>query len=606
MAGDLILRGLSRDNVLITVDSNKTYCACPNRMDPPAFHVSSQQIEGVTIRPGPFTLDQGATVGGAIAVKTRQAAMEPFGSLYGYAGSFNYWAGGLAGGGAVNNTPLSLQGGLYYQTGGVYKDGNGMRVTELPGTNYRPDYRSGDAFSILDGEAKASYLFQNESVVSLSYGFQDAKDVIYPGLRMDATRDTLHRGSIGYLIPVSTGWGDELSASLSFSHVDHDMVDSFRMTSQMSPIFAERGYMMRTVAETQYIGGMVKVTKDLSQAQWRYGLDLSQRRWNADNQIMMLENHMIPDVEIGKLGFWSVYEQREGPWSWEVSARLDVSRSEAKGDISFLQSYWDTTSNTMENVLPSAYVLLNREFDSPWSVYGGVGHGTRVPDPQERYINLNRPPGRPDWVGNPDLNPVRSTEIQIGSTGSLGDLQVTGSAFHAWLTDYIYLRSLRTSLGNATSYENVDARLYGFSVDGYYPISEEIRMDFGLAWQEGLKASQPGWATNRVLAEVPPLRSRLALTYVASRGFIRAEVSHQDDLRRVDPDLNEKPIEGWIALDLSGGWQLTDWLTLSGGIDNALDEDYAVSNAFVRDPFSSGVEVTEPGRFLFARISADY
>ena len=58
LAGDIVLRGFTRDNVVITVDDNKTFCACPNRMDPPAFHVSSQQIEAVSVRTGPFSVDQ--------------------------------------------------------------------------------------------------------------------------------------------------------------------------------------------------------------------------------------------------------------------------------------------------------------------------------------------------------------------------------------------------------------------------------------------------------------------------------------------------------------------------------------------------------------------
>lgn len=36
------------------------------------------------------------------------------------------------------------------------------------------------------------------------------------------------------------------------------------------------------------------------------------------------------------------------------------------------------------------------------------------------------------------------------------------------------------------------------------------------------------------------------------------------------------------------------------------DKTYAVSNAFVRDPFRAGVVVNEPGRFFFLRAGLEF
>lgn len=131
--------------------NNKTYCACPNRMDPPAFHVSSQQIESVEVRTGPFSVDGGASIGGRVAVQTKSPSSEDETEAYGYAGSFDYWAGGLSGGWQLSENDR-LTAGLHHQRGGVYEDGDGVRFTELAGTNYLDDRSGEDAFRVCHAE----------------------------------------------------------------------------------------------------------------------------------------------------------------------------------------------------------------------------------------------------------------------------------------------------------------------------------------------------------------------------------------------------------------------------------------------------------------------
>jgi outer membrane receptor protein involved in Fe transport len=41
-------------------------------------------------------------------------------------------------------------------------------------------------------------------------------------------------------------------------------------------------------------------------------------------------------------------------------------------------------------------------------------------------------------------------------------------------------------------------------------------------------------------------------------------------------------------------------------VDNLFDKNYAVANAFVRDPFRNGVIVNEPGRFFYLRVASAF
>jgi iron complex outermembrane receptor protein len=269
-----------------------------------------------------------------------------------------------------------------------------------------------------------------------------------------------------------------------------------------------------------------------------------------------------------------------------------------------------TSSNEQTDLLPSAYALVSRELQDTLTGYAGLGFASRVPDPQERYMNLNRPMANPDWVGNPDINPVQNLELQGGLRWQEEALDAEISVFHAWLYDYIYLASLGanppTLPGGATTYENIDARIYGASVTGGWNPSETLRFEAGLAYQRGEKASRPSNGTNDVLGEIPPLRGRLALLWNYEKFSAQAVGLFQADLDRVDPNIGERAIDGWAVLNLAASYQFSDTLSLSVGVDNVFDRNYATANSFVRDPFRSGVVVNEPGRFVFARVGFDF
>ncbi len=609
LAGDILVRGLSRDNLLVTVDETRTYCACPNRMDPPAFHVSTQQIESVRLRTGPFTVDEGASVGGVVAVRTNEPTVRTEARAYGYAGSFDYWAGGLTLGGNLFRREqvyeTNARGGIYYQTGGVYEDGSGFLFTRLPGTNYRPEFQDRDAFTVLSAEARLRVELPRGGEMSLGYGYQDAEDILYPGLQMDALSDVMHRASVGVRLPSESILADEWSASLSFSRVEHDMRDTFRLSSQNNPAFLSRGYMMRTEAESGHLGLRLAAYRQGENDHFRYGLDLRRRTWDADNVVGPNANHMLPDVVAVTYGGWAVWESRHGPWAVESGIRLDLTTSKAEESIALVQNLQATSTNEREEILPSFYVLVSRELGEGWTVYVGPGYASRQPDPQERYVSLDRPMHHPDWVGNPDLDAVGNWETQVGVHWSCDRASIQGSVFHAWLQDLIYLQKLALpNNAKATSYTNLDARLYGFSLDGFWRVAEGLQAEAGLAWQEGVK--EPKLSASRVLAEIPPLRARLALTAEWERITVRAECQFQDRLDRLDPDLNEKALDGWVTLGLKVTGRITEHIAAVVGVDNLTDATYAVANAYLRDPFSNSTIVNDPGRFWYVRVGVDY
>lgn len=168
----------------------------------------------------------------------------------------------------------------------------------------------------------------------------------------------------------------------------------------------------------------------------------------------------------------------------------------------------------------------------------------------------------------------------------------------------IYLEALNAP--NATSYTNIDAELYGVSLDGTWTATDHFTFQAGLAWQRGEKTDRPANATKDVLGEIPPLKGRLAASWANEDWRFGATLLFQDSYDRIDPDILENRISGWSVLNLVASHQFDEHIGISVGIDNVFDKRYAVANAFVRDPFRNGVVVNEPGRFFYIRVATTF
>ena len=63
IANDVVLRGQKGDNLALRIDGHVLHGACPNRMDPPAFHIDFAEIERIVIHRGPFDAASGGLAG---------------------------------------------------------------------------------------------------------------------------------------------------------------------------------------------------------------------------------------------------------------------------------------------------------------------------------------------------------------------------------------------------------------------------------------------------------------------------------------------------------------------------------------------------------------
>jgi iron complex outermembrane receptor protein len=632
IANDIVLRGMKKDDVAVTIDGAKVHGACPSRMDPPAFHLDYAEVDVVQVKRGPFDVAQPGALAGAVDVRTRRGRAGVGTELNLEGGSASMMSGSLnASYGAPRYDMLV---GASYKEGNPYLAGDGRNFTEfvpeLVGTSANParfrDQSDGQqAYRIGSGFARLGFVPADGQRVEVGYTRQSAPRALYPYLRMDGVADDTDR--------VTARWDAQglgaVAASVSgyWSRVAHDMTDVFRCSSAAIPGTCggalARDYSMGTFARSDVWGGQAEVRGGDPETLlgWRAGADFYARTW--DNRTDRLNRSTgvyaseasIPDVRIQGVGLYAEARRSLGETEAKTrlvaGVRLDAARSEAGVDRTALfRKYYPDADLSLrrDDVLVGGNVQLERDLRAGLTAWAGYGHGARVPDPQERYIALTgmgaTPSGpNPDWLGRPDLAPVRSDELDLGLTWRAPRIVVKTQLFHAWYADYIDLANVTPAPGSTgaprgRSYENVAARTFGGEAAGRVALPANLFVAGSASYTRGINDS-----TGTSLAEFPPFKAALSLRWDDGRLFAEAEEIYASRQGFVDSSLQEEPTPAWwtTSLKAGAGWR---GMKVFAMVQNLFDRTYVEHLSYQRDPFAAGFKVPEPGRSF--QLAAQY
>jgi Outer membrane receptor proteins, mostly Fe transport len=265
--------------------------------------------------------------------------------------------------------------------------------------NYRPEFRNKKAFEINTYWTKLGFKPIKNHSVEFSYTRQDARDVLYPYLRMDAVYDKMDRFNMNYQIDGISDTLKSLKFHFYYAKVDHLMNSRYRT-----------GMFMQTDAKSKAYGGRLEANLgDLT-----LGFEAYRRNWDAVTFLEMMPPPLrtqssIPDVDTESFGIYGEYKRNLSDKLRMVAGlRLDTTktkadRSKANTDLYF--AYKNTRSTSKTDTYPSGNIQLFYEFQKGTELFVGLGHSVRVPDAQERYFALRRM--GTDWVGNPELKPSR-------------------------------------------------------------------------------------------------------------------------------------------------------------------------------------------------------
>ena len=594
IANDIILRGQKKDNINILIDGGKIYGACPNRMDPPTSHILTNNIESVEITEGPYDVENFGTLSGAVKITTKEPEEGMHGEISLNVGSWNYLKGAATLTGGTDR--VRAMASISRETSEQYEDGDGNDFAEQI-ENYDPATKSRyqDRYRDLDAYDKSTFMGKlyvdvtENQELKLSYTANRSDDVLYPSSPMDAIYDDSDIFDAEYVISGLGDWSRELSIHYYNSKVDHPMSTRYRLSSGPNSMNEKTHHL-----ETKMQGAKIKNSWDLADGTaMTLGLDFSRRNWDGafegKGMASMVDGFVsIDDVDTDNAAIFVEAEKNFGNLDLKLGARYDDTSIEPAGD----QPSNDYTAF-------SAYVFGTYGLRDGMKLFGGLGRSARVPDARELYIRMPMMGGM--LIGNPDLDQVTNTEIDLGLELNAGSLYLKPKFFYSWLGDFIVYNDSKMM----RRFDNVDSTIYGFSLDGSYNFTDQLYLDFGLAYQRGEKdEAQPG-QTDKDLPEIPPLKGNISLNWeYMDDSLARAEVVASDSWTRYDADNGEQELDSWAILNLKVEHALTRHIDVVLGIDNVFDETYAVSNTYKDLTLleSGGGEVilmNEPGRYFY-------
>jgi len=603
IANDVIIRGQKKDNINVTIDGAKVYGACPNRMDPPISHVLTNNIDYIELNEGPFNVEDFGSLSADVKIHTKKPAKTVSGEFDVNIGSWGYKKGTFSLSGGGESVRFLLSGSK--ERAKQYKDGDGNNFAShqekfiathptLSSLAYQAKYRDLDAYTKDTLMAKMFWDITEKQRLKLSYTANRSDTVLYPNTPMDALYDDSDIYNMEYEAGDLGKYSKRFTLQMYRSKVNHPMANTYRKSSNVKGIMVHK-------LDTESSGIKLKNEFDISNHTVTTGADYNVRNWDGsytkDGEAFPNVNHpnyhSIWDVETKNIAFFMKDKITVERWEINLGLRYDdtkitTARTERENDYSGVSTNLFARYKVDENTL----------------YFSGVGIASRVPDGRELYFH-SKGGGAEQIIGTDDLKKVVNHEFDIGIEKHFENLTFKAKTFYSYLKDYIAYNATK----KMRRFENVDATIWGFEFSGSYIMSDEIYMDYGIAYQRGRKKDPLEGETDRDLAEIPPLKLNLALNYAYDENTLfKADLIVSDKWRDFDADNGEQALDSYNIVNLMITKMFTGNIEVTLGVDNLFDKTFALSNTYKDLTLISGGGVdevmllNEPGRYVYTNI----
>ena len=587
IANDIILRGQKKDNINIILDDAKIYGACPNRMDPATSHVLSNNIQSVKVIEGPYDVENFGTLSGLVKVETKEPTKDLHGEVNLGAGSYGYRKASATVSGGTDRFKLLVS--TSTEQSDQYKDGNGNNFSEqqvVSGMSTANRYIKSnvDAYEKKTLLTKGQFNINDDSEIKLSYTGNRSDGVLYPTGTMDADYDDSNIYTVGYTARNLADFSKELNLDYYYSNVDHPMSTKLRNNGATS--------YMTAFYKTSIWGTKLKNSMEVADSLLTVGLDTSVRNWRGEKY--------STNVATGVSGVSTISLASTDTTNKAIFAKVEKSFGKLDLEFGSRYDYSDVDSSSISNE-DKNYVAFNANVfgiynvDENMKYFAGIGKSARVPDARELYDTT---------YGNSDLDQTQNYEIDLGFDKTIGSFNIRPKLFYSVLKDYIYNSTITST---TSKFENVDAKIYGLDVSGFYFMTENLSLDYGMAYQRGKK---DGDYTDKDLAEIPPLKANLALNYEQAKAKYTAEVVAVDSWDSYDSTAKEQELSGYAVFNLKYTNQLHKNIGLTLGLDNLFDKVYNSTNTYQDITYatvnSERVLFNDPGRYGYVNLKYSF
>ncbi len=548
------IRGLARGRTLILIDGTRV--TSDRRVGPSATFLDPFVLDGVEVARGPGSVAYGSDAfGGVIYARTRRVAPgAPFGArLVAAAGT------------GVPQQRIGAEITKGFARGGVVLQGHYRDFDDYdsPGGNV---FNSGATDQGLLARADVGI---GRGVASVSWQSDFGRDIDRPRNNSRTVRfyypvEDSHRLTAKYDLRRVAGF--EHIVFSAFGGRYRQMTDQDRFATATAGRSLERAdyaandFQVRVSAERLAGNARLEFGVDVNGRANVRALD-TVRRYNLAGAITSdVVNVSIDSARRVDTGAFVALEAAAGP-KVVVGAGL-------RGDHVAMRNrggYFGDRSTTHRATSGSLSVAAG-----PWAgftITAQAASGFRDPTISDRYYR--GPTGRGFITGNPDLDPERSFQGDLG-------LRYTSTRVRAALSAYQYrINDLIERYATATDiffFRNRGrARIRGLDAEVQAVLGAQFTLESTATLTRGLALDD-----GRALDDIPPLTLTVAVRRpVGSRGFgqVRGAFFSRDDR----PGPTEIAMPGYTLVDLIGGVTLAKALDVNLTVRNLLDRTYPVS-----------------------------
>ncbi len=603
---DPVIRGQSQTRLNILLDGAYIHGGCPNRMDPPTAYAPIHSYDTVTVVKGSQTVKYGGGGSGGSVLLERNpptfAAGETMKAELGYSYDSNPDGHQTFADLAAGNNVGFIRGNIHYGEANNYEDGDGNEV--------RTSYRKKGA-NVMFGITP-----DVDTLIQFSVEANREDNVLYAGAMMDAPMSDSDTYRIKFEREAAIGPFSAIKAELYSSSVDH-LMDNYTLRTAT-------GALMRTPTESDTWGGRlsgdIAITADSSLTIGVDHQDNSREAILHNDTTGTIMSHMWADASLRQTGIFAEYSNE-----LTASNRLDMGlrydRVEAdlgnpnapgmRTPNQMFQLYYGTTAEDQHENNIGGFIRLKHAFaEIPAYIYASASRSVRTADATERYMAKWVGMANMRWVGNPDLDPEKHHQLELGVVSETADMNISSSIYYNDVDDFIlYDRAHGQDsillADSAVIYRNIDAELYGLEF--------EIGQRWG-NWSAGFTLAYThaqNKSDHRPIAQIPPLEGSVSLDYTngpwSAGGVVRAaaQQSRVDDNTATGSGLDSEKTPGWGVLDLHAGYKIKKQWQIEVGVKNLFDKDYA-QHLNKASSIDAGSQVDEPGRSFWVSMNATF
>jgi hemoglobin/transferrin/lactoferrin receptor protein len=348
------------------------------------------------------------------------------------------------------------------------------------------------------------------------------------------------------------------------------------------------------ISETDTLGFDVSFESPVWQGDLVYGLDYYRDSVESEGYRKRNANPLLYDPATRPIADDSSYDLFgafvQYVWKpvdkFELTAGARYTHAAAE-----LGRYWDAAATTdrygaerdWDNVVGSLRAIYR--FNDCWSIYGGASQAFRAPNLDDLSGNLTARSGIAS-TGSVDVDPEEYITYEIGTRHTTDTTSLNFAAFYTDVDDLIV--GVPTTAGGATTVatNGRDGYVYGVELEGAWRFHPQWTLSGYGAWQDGrteTNAFLGGPPIEESGSRLLPLTGSVALRWTAPTEtfWVEARVlaaAKEDRLTASDVADNQRipsgGTPGYIVYMLHAGWQATDHLELTTGLENISDEDY--------------------------------